>query len=108
MILSLEQSVPDNLRSSFKSLFVVTLTCVTSLYITFGASGYLSFGPSTKDIITLNLPRDSGFDFGLLVKMCLCLALFFTYPVMLFPVTALIKQRMEFSLGFSSRTIVSF
>ncbi len=112
MILSLEQSVPDNLRAAFKRLFVVTITCVTSLYVTFGASGYLSFGknfrsnfaffyfmkiflgPETKDIITLNLPRNSGLDFALLVKMCLCISLFFTYPVMLFPVSALIQQRL--------------
>ena len=47
MILSLEQSVPDHLRASFKRLFVVTITCVTSLYVTFGASGYLSFGKIT-------------------------------------------------------------
>ena len=99
MILSLEQSVPEHLRSSFKKLFVVTITFVTTLYITFGASGYLSFGPKTKDIITLNLPKDEGLDFALLVKLCLCVSLFFTYPVMLFPVTALIRQRLQHSFG---------
>lgn len=99
MILSLEQSVPDQLRASFRRLFVTTITCVTALYVTFGASGYLSFGPETKDIITLNLPNTSGLDFAFLVKLCLCVSLFFTYPVMLFPVTALIQQRLSHSVG---------
>ena len=99
MILSLEQSVPEHLRGSFKYYFVVTITAVTTLYIVFGGSGYLSFGPETMDIITLNLPHEGGIDFAVVVKLCLCIALFFTYPVMLFPVTSLIRQRTQHYLG---------
>ena len=33
-----------------------------------------------------------GFDFGVLVKLCLCLGVFFTYPVMLFPVTQILQS----------------
>ena len=32
------------------------MVVVTSLYIGFGVCGYLSFGPETEPIITLNLP----------------------------------------------------
>jgi len=104
MILSLEQSVPEHLRGSFKYYFVVTITAVTTLYIVFGGSGYLSFGPETMDIITLNLPHEGGIDFAVVVKLCLCIALFFTYPVMLFPVTSLIRQRTQHYLGCADDT----
>ena len=94
MILSLEQSTADALRPKFKSYFVWTIVSVTTLYISFGVSGYLSYGRETKDIITLNLPHeDDGLDFAVLVKACLCFSLFFTYPIMLFPVTSLLEER---------------
>ena len=70
--------------------------CITTLYITFGASGYLSFGPETRDIITLNLSSDESttfIDFAALVKMFLCISLFFSYPIMLFPVTRMLQRK---------------
>ena len=56
LILSLEGSVSKDLRGSFKSIFLVAMVVVTSLYVGFGVCGYLSFGPDTESIITLNLP----------------------------------------------------
>ena len=58
MILTLEQSVDVSIRDKFRDYFVTTIMGVTMLYITFGAAGYLSYGPETKDIITLNLPAN--------------------------------------------------
>ncbi|KAL5012999.1 hypothetical protein ScPMuIL_011550 [Solemya velum] len=91
MILSLESSVVEDLRSQFKKIFIITMTIVTTLYITFGTSGYLSFGTETNPIITLNLPKGDSVDFSMIVKSCLCLALFFTYPVMMFPVMHILE-----------------
>ena len=101
MILSLEHSVPDRLKLSFKNFFCSTIIAVTTLYLTFGWCGYLSFGPDTKDLITQNLdpPMEGQYDFAVVVKICLAVALFFTYPVMLFPVIKLLKPRMEFFCG---------
>jgi len=95
MILSLEESSPEPLKSRFRTHFIWTIVAVTALYISFGVSGYLSYGEETKDIITLNLPHGEGggIDFAILVKACLSFSLFFTYPVMLFPVTALVEER---------------
>lgn len=56
LILSLEGSVTKELRDSFKTIFLVAMVVVTSLYIGFGVCGYLSFGAETESIITLNLP----------------------------------------------------
>lgn len=94
MILSLEHATAASLRPKFKQYFVWTIVSVTTLYISFGLSGYLSYGRETKDIITLNLPHDdNGLDFAVIVKACLCFSLFFTYPIMLFPVTTLLEER---------------
>lgn len=41
---------------------------------------FQSFGVATNEVITLNLPKGSSLDFAIIVKCCLCLALFFTYP----------------------------
>ena len=45
-------------------------------------SVFQSFGKQTNQIITLNLPMGDSVDFAMIVKSCLCLALFFTYPGM--------------------------
>lgn len=103
MILSLEQSLAVDLRSKFRDYFVTTIVAITTLYITFGAAGYLSYGPETKDIITLNLPSDGGFNFAILVKICLCISLFFTYPIMLFPVFSILEKK----LSISSSTVLA-
>ena len=97
IVLSVEESLCDSVRSKFKRIFVATLSAVTFLYLAFGASGYLSYGPYTKDIITLNLPRKSSnlINFAALVKACLCFSLFFTYPVMLFPISAMLERAFK-------------
>jgi len=105
MILSLEQSLAVDLRSKFRDYFVTTIVAITTLYITFGAAGYLSYGPETKDIITLNLPNDGGFNFAVLVKICLCISLFFTYPIMLFPVFSILEKKLSIS---SSAVLAKF
>ena len=155
---------------------IKTILAITTLYITFGVAGYLSYGqcreryfhqtcyklnmgwerivtwwrsfagPETNEIITLNLPSDDGFNFAILVKICLCFrcsvhfihcfpilnvfkpqrrvcnkkfniecfitqkksqlkvvflsSLFFTYPIMLFPVTSILEKKLEVQNGW--------
>jgi len=99
MILSLEESMASEVRDQFKSYFVKTILGITTLYITFGVAGYLSYGPETMEIITLNLPTSGGLNFAILVKICLCFSLFFTYPIMLFPVTSILEKKLEITSG---------
>jgi len=95
MILSLEDSLADEVKLAFKSYLGRTITGITILYITFGVAGYLSYGDETLDIITLNLPNDGGFNFSILVKSFLCISLFFTYPMMLFPVFSILEKKLQ-------------
>ncbi|XP_067948403.1 uncharacterized protein [Watersipora subatra] len=96
MILSLEASLHKDIRNKFQCYFLTVIALVTLLYATFGACGYLSFGRDTKDIITLNLPKPEGggVDFSTIVTSCLCLSLFFTYPIMMFPVSSIIDRKV--------------
>ncbi|XP_070553065.1 uncharacterized protein [Ptychodera flava] len=89
MILSLEASVLKEKRHRFRSIFIFAMFIVTTLYIVFGVCGYLSFGPETENIITLNLPIGL---FPAIVKSCLCFSLYFTFPVMMFPVVRLLRR----------------
>lgn len=52
----------------------------------------------THQIITLNLPHEKSFvDFAALVKISLGISFFFTYPMMLFPVTHLVDKTFGFT-----------
>jgi len=92
MILSLEGSMERSVRHKFRGVFKLAMLLITTLYIVFGVCGYMSFGPETDQIITLNLPPGL---FPALVKMFLCFSLFFTYPVMMFPVIQIIQKRSK-------------
>lgn len=99
LILSLEASCARDSRDKFRNVFKLTLFLVTTLYIAFGACGYLSFGEYTEQMITLNLP--SG-PFPAVVQFCLCFSLFFTYPIMMFPVVLLLEKKLLPDGGKSS------
>lgn len=90
MVLPLENSMQN--KQNFKPILVSTVVIITSLYATFGICGYLAFGDSTDAVITLNF-EGSG-SLVTLVKVFLCLGLFFTYPVMLFPVFEVLQPMM--------------
>lgn len=91
MILSLESSVPS-VRQNFKDIFSRSICVITVLYIVFGICGYMSFGHTTEQIITLNLP--SGPIPGI-VRFCLSFSLFFTFPVMMFPVVKMLDKKLH-------------
>lgn len=99
LILSLEASCARDSREKFRTVLKVTLFLVTSLYIAFGACGYLSFGETTEQMITLNLPAG---PFPEIVQLCLCFSLFFTYPIMMFPVVLLLERKFLPDGGKSS------
>lgn len=56
MTLALENSMQD--RRKFPMLLAQTFGGITLVYILFGLCGYMAFGEETRDIVTLNLPRN--------------------------------------------------
>jgi amino acid permease len=106
----LEASTSGDAKNNFKKYKLVLLNClrtftsslsvITFLYILFGVCGYLSFGADTRQMITLNLPEGI---FPKFVISCLCYSLFFTYPVMMFPVTRILEKRLCDGNGNSNK-----
>ena len=88
LILSLEGSCRD--ASQFPSLFRKVLISLTLFMAFFGSAGYMAFGEATEGPITLNLRAESLV--ANLVIGALCLALYLTYPVMMFPVWSVIES----------------
>ncbi|KAJ0391769.1 hypothetical protein P43SY_008389 [Pythium insidiosum] len=82
MVLPLENAMQN--PHHFQPILISTVVILTTVYATFGVCGYLAFGDATKDVITLNMSDSTGVV--TLVQLSLCIGLFFTYPVMLFPV----------------------
>lgn len=102
MTLTLEASMkrPDKFRKTLALAFAV----ITMLYLSFGFIGYLAFGDDTQDIITLNLPNDWS---TMLVKVGLCIGLFFTFPVMMYPVHEIFERKLLMAPWFQKNVLPS-
>lgn len=86
VILHIHESMEH--KESFNKVLVGTMFVVTSVYLIFGTLGYLAYGQETREIITLNLGGGLATD---IVKMSLSLALYLTYPLMMFPVFSIVE-----------------
>ncbi|KAI4300624.1 hypothetical protein L6164_033979 [Bauhinia variegata] len=89
MTLALESSMKDG--TNFPKLLAQTFSGITLVYILLGFSGYMAFGDETRDIITLNLPRNWS---SLAVQVGLCLGLAFTFPIMMHPVNEIVEGKL--------------
>jgi len=81
LVLSLKSSCKR--PQDFSYLLIGTLTCISLFMIVFGSAGYWAFGPATLAPITLNMANHWSSTF---VKCALCLGLYLTFPVMMFPI----------------------
>mmetsp|Transcript_12015 Transcript_12015/g.18428 ORF Transcript_12015/g.18428 Transcript_12015/m.18428 type:complete len:492 (+) Transcript_12015:21-1496(+) len=86
LILPLESSCAD--RENFPRLLKQTITGITILMAVFGTCGYAAFGNQTISPISLNLKGESA----AFVQVALCLALYLTYPIMMFPVSDVLEN----------------
>jgi proton-coupled amino acid transporter len=86
LVLPLESSCAD--RNVFPSLLRKTIFGITSLMAIFGCFGYFAFGSDTEAPITLNLEG----SWATVVKLALCVGLYLTFPVMLFPVNEVMED----------------
>jgi len=98
MTLTLEASMKN--PDKFPRILALDFAAITTLYILFGFVGYWAFRDDTRDIITLNLPNDLS---TILVKIGLCIGLFFTYPVMMYPVHEIFEGKLLQSAWFQTK-----
>ncbi|MED6204058.1 hypothetical protein PIB30_005456 [Stylosanthes scabra] len=102
MVLPLESEAKD--KEKFGDVLGLAMMLISILYGAFGALGYFAFGEDTQEIITTNLGQGLISD---LVQFCLCINLFFTFPLMMNPVYEVIEDFVSF-VGSSVCVILSF
>ena len=81
LVLSLQASYQQ--PQKFGMLLSTTLGVISLFMVLFGAAGYWAFANDTQAPITLNLASHWSATF---VKLALCLGLYLTYPIMMFPI----------------------
>ncbi|KAL7533621.1 hypothetical protein ACHAXR_005355 [Thalassiosira sp. AJA248-18] len=86
LILPLESSCAN--REGFPKLLKQVILGITLLMAFFGTCGYVAFGDATISPISLNLKGESA----AFVQLALCLAIYLTYPIMMFPVSDVLEN----------------
>ncbi|EDO48266.1 predicted protein, partial [Nematostella vectensis] len=87
-LIPIESSMAEN-RHRYPLYLHLALGLLSAILGGFGITGYLVYGENVDQIVTSELPQ------GLLVtvvQILLCLAILFTYPLQLFPVTEIIES----------------
>jgi proton-coupled amino acid transporter len=87
MVLLVEDAAKD--KRGFKGTLTIVVVVYTVACVAFGAIGYMAFGEATADVITLNLGETT---FSLLTKVSLCVGLYFTFPMMMYPPTGIVEK----------------
>ncbi|KAL4272333.1 hypothetical protein GQ457_13G011900 [Hibiscus cannabinus] len=90
MTLALEASMKE--RKTFPKVLGMAFAWITLVYVLFGTFGYMAYGDETKDIITLNLPKNWT---AIAVQIGLCLGLVFTFPIMVHPVNEILEGKLK-------------
>ncbi|XWS66526.1 hypothetical protein CRYUN_Cryun05aG0207100 [Craigia yunnanensis] len=90
MTLALEASMKE--RRAFPKVLAMAFIWITLVYVLFGIFGYMAHGDETKDIITLNLPKNWT---AIAVQIALCLGLVFTFPIMVHPVNEILEGKLK-------------
>lgn len=103
MTFALESSMRE--RGRFSKLLAQAFTGITLVYVMFGFFGFMAYGDDTKDIVTLNLPKDWS---SIAVQMGLCVALIFTFPIMVHPVHEIIEGSLKKSSFFQTHPCISY
>lgn len=76
----------------FPKLLQRAMLILGTLFASFGMVGYAAYGLDTKDMITFNIPQNKITSF---LRLFYCLGVFFTYPVMLFPLYQITETKIR-------------
>lgn len=87
LVLPLEASMEE--REAFPWVLKSSMFAVTALFTSFGVVGYMAYGDNTEGLITENLP---GGAITQILRVVLAIGLFFTYPIMMFPVSQILDD----------------
>eukprot|EP00164_Ancoracysta_twista_P002919 GFYU01003886.1.p1 GENE.GFYU01003886.1~~GFYU01003886.1.p1 ORF type:complete len:546 (-),score=116.20 GFYU01003886.1:168-1805(-) len=92
LILPIEEAMKESEKHKFPWILGACMLIVTFMYESFALVNYLAYGADTKDVIFLNLPGHN--DMVVSVQISYCIAVIFTFPLMLFPAVQIIERKM--------------
>eukprot|EP00913_Durusdinium_trenchii_P009412 g8846.t1 len=78
--------------AKFPKILQRAMLILGTLFGSFGMCGYAAYGLETKDMITFNIPQNKITSF---LRLFYCLGIFFTYPVMLFPLYQITEAKIR-------------
>ncbi|XP_031571847.1 amino acid transporter AVT3C-like [Actinia tenebrosa] len=88
-LIPIETSMGDN-RKRYPLYLHLAIGIISLILGGFGIAGYLVYGDTTEQISTQMLPQ--GQPLVIIVQILLCLAILFTYPLQLYPITEVIES----------------
>lgn len=91
LVIPIHQSTSGPARQHFDRILTYTLVGVCAFFIIFSCFGYGAFGANVKPSITLDL-RPSDAWWVISMQAGYSLALFLTFPLMLFPATCILED----------------
>jgi len=65
---------------------------LATLFSSFSIVGYLAYGSETSDMVVFSIPQNKITSF---LRLFYCMGVFFTYPVMLFPVYGVTESKLR-------------
>eukprot|EP00123_Amoebidium_parasiticum_P000899 comp11822_c0_seq1/m.6445 comp11822_c0_seq1/g.6445 ORF comp11822_c0_seq1/g.6445 comp11822_c0_seq1/m.6445 type:complete len:603 (-) comp11822_c0_seq1:17-1825(-) len=93
MILPIEQAMKE--KEKLPMVLNACMLFIVGLMATFGTLSYFTFGDQTASIITLNLgegPEDNIVVST--IKLAYCVAIIFTFPLMMFPNCKIVERKL--------------
>ncbi|CBZ54138.1 putative transmembrane amino acid transporter domain-containing protein [Neospora caninum Liverpool] len=102
MVLPIRKSSKKAVQDNFSKLLIACLVALVTTYIVYSITCNLAFGRNLEVVILSNLP--SGI-LGLSVQTIFAFAVLVTYPLMLFPASTIVEQRLLSIVNVSDRIL---
>lgn len=94
LVIPIYDAMDHSVRHKFSSVLSITIGSLLVFFCIFAGTVYAAFGADTQSVVTLNLPNN-GVNFGTIgVQIAYCIALAFTYPLMMYPALTILEVRI--------------
>eukprot|EP01095_Lingulamoeba_sp_RSL-Kostka_P010092 TRINITY_DN355_c0_g5_i1.p1 TRINITY_DN355_c0_g5~~TRINITY_DN355_c0_g5_i1.p1 ORF type:complete len:425 (+),score=68.07 TRINITY_DN355_c0_g5_i1:384-1658(+) len=101
LVIPIQQSMKN--PKEYPKILNISVILITSFFLLTGITSFYGFRETTETIITLNLPNS---NFGIAIKLILCFAIFFTYPIQLYPLVQIVEEALLKKSEIQSETTI--
>lgn len=91
LVLPIYNSMDASIRHTFPKVLKTTIGFLVSFFCVFAGVVYAAFGTETQAVVTLNLPSNGINGGTIAVQVAYCVALIFTYPLMMYPALMILE-----------------